>query len=75
MGHWHEQKELRTVERIGEFKGSKIFEIWKCNEDGEPQGERPFISFGTSKAKAIMQNIEGLKEFLGQGESQDAPGK
>ena len=45
-----------------EFKGNSVFQIWEIRN-----GERsnfPVISFGYEKAKAIVENLEEVKQFI-----------
>ena len=45
-----------------EFKGNPVFQIWEIKK-----GERskfPVISFGYEKAKAIVENLEEIKQFI-----------
>lgn len=62
MGHVIEKKAVKVF--IGEFRGSKIFELWPVNNSGEKSSQRPLISFGKGKAEAILDNIEELKKFV-----------
>lgn len=48
----------------GEFKGKQIFEIHVVDEEDTPKYDRPLISFGVNKAKAILDHIEEIKEFV-----------
>ena len=47
-----------TRVEINEFKGNPIFNI--------KSGEFNVISFGKSKAKAILDHIDEIKEFVGE---------
>jgi len=43
---------------VGEFKGSKTISLFK-------DGKR-VISFGASKAKAIVECVEAIKDFISE---------
>lgn len=47
------------VVEFGEFKGNKMI---KLINDSDPEGKWPF-SFGKTKAKLIVANIEAIKKF------------
>lgn len=57
----------------GEFKGNKTFSIMKdyVNQDGETKEQR-VMSFGLTKAKAILSQIEDIKKFVAENEKVDA---
>ncbi len=64
MGHMIYPKEKLTAVKFDEFKGSRIFGIWEVDEDNNNLGDRPLVSFGKGKAKAIVKHIEELQEFI-----------
>lgn len=65
MGHTGNKfKEKETAVKFDEFKGSRIFGIWEVDEEGNNVSERPLVSFGKGKAKAIVKHIEELQEFI-----------
>ena len=47
------------VSEIGEFKGHAIITLKKDEDD-----ERGFV-FGKTKAKLILENLDAIKEFVG----------
>lgn len=57
-------KHATTVE---EYKGNKIFKIFKVDDDGaELEKYGNVISFGVTKAKFILENIDDIKMFVDQ---------
>lgn len=52
-----EQKEGCIVER-GEYKGKPLLILKRSEEDKYP------FSFGLSKAKLILENLEEIKKFV-----------
>lgn len=55
---------------IDEFKGNKIFKIYKVDDDGnEIEKYGTIVSFGATKARYILEHIEDIKKFVeSQGE-------
>lgn len=52
---------------IDEYKGNKIFKIYKIDDEGnELEKYGTVVSFGITKAKYILENIDSLKEFVEQ---------
>lgn len=50
---------------IDEFKGNKIFKIYKIDDEGnEIEKYGTIVSFGLTKAKYILENIEEIKKFV-----------
>lgn len=52
--------------KILEGKFKDTIAIWKTDEDGNTVGEYPILSMGKKKLKAILDNIEEIKEFVGE---------
>jgi len=48
--------------KIGEYKGSPIISLLRDDEDRFP------FSFGITKAKLILENIESIKAFINTNE-------
>lgn len=61
MGHMIENKKLETVTKMGEFAGKPFLAI-HIVKDGKAS-ERPIISFGLAKAKAILSSLEDIKNL------------
>lgn len=53
---------------LQEFKGNPTFSIWAVDESGNKVGEYPVVSFGKSKASALMDHLGEFKKFLGVAE-------
>ena len=50
---------------IEEFKGNKIFKIFKVDEEGkELEKYGTVVSFGLTKAKYIIEHIDDIKKFV-----------
>lgn len=48
-----------------EYKGNKIFKIYKVDGEGnEIEKYGTIVSFGLSKAKYILENIDNIKKFV-----------
>lgn len=62
MGHMIENK-TETVTKISEFAGKPFLAIYTVKNGKE--SERPLISFGLAKAKAILSALEDIKKFVG----------
>lgn len=45
------------------FKGKVMFSIWNVNENGEKISEKPVVSFGGTKAVAIVRHIKELEKY------------
>lgn len=47
------------------FRGKEMFTIFKEDKDGViDTDERPFLSMGISKAKALIDHLDELKEYV-----------
>ena len=46
-----------------EFKGNKLFAIYKEDEYGNIIGDRPIVSFGKRKAQALLNHLEDFKSW------------
>lgn len=55
---------MSTAVFLEEFKGYPIFAIYKVGKNGRKIGFKPTISFGATKAKAILAHLEELKEWV-----------
>ncbi len=50
---------------VEEFKGNKIFKIFKVDEEGnELEKYGTVISFGLTKAKYILEHIEDIQKYV-----------
>lgn len=50
---------------VEEFKGNKIFKIFKVDEQGnELENYSTIVSFGLTKAKYILEHIDEIKSFV-----------
>lgn len=50
---------------IEEFKGNKIFKIYKVDDEGnELEKYGTIVSFGLTKAKYILEHIEDIKKYV-----------
>ena len=54
---------METQIKESDYKGNPIFSIIKIDEDGI-EGKYPVVSFGKSKAVAIVKHIEDIKTWL-----------
>jgi len=63
MGHMIEEKKMEVVTKIGEFQGKPFLAIHEV-KDGKTS-ERPVVSFGIKKAKAILASWDAIKKFAG----------
>lgn len=52
---------------VGEYKGKKTISLFSegMNDTTQPKGYPPF-SFGVTKAKLILENIEAIKKFVSE---------
>lgn len=57
-------KEKKTKVSIENFKGNRMFAVWEVDEDDSPVSDYPVVSFGKTKAKAILKHLEELEEFV-----------
>ena len=47
------------------FGRHNLFSVYEVNEEGEKGNEdKPVVSFGLKKAKAVLENIEELEKFV-----------
>lgn len=52
---------------IDEYKGNPLFKIYKVDDEGnEVEKYGTIVSFGVTKAKYILENIEAIKEFVAE---------
>lgn len=50
---------------VEEFKGNKIFKIYKVDEAGkELENYSTIVSFGVTKAKYILEHFDEIKKFV-----------
>lgn len=50
---------------VEEFKGNKIFKIYKVDDDGnELEKYGTIVSFGLTKARYILEHVEDIKKFV-----------
>ena len=50
---------------VEEFKGNKILKIYKVDEEGnELEKYSTIMSFGVTKAKYLIENIDAIKKFI-----------
>lgn len=48
-----------------EYKGNTIFKIYKVDDEGnEIEKYGTIVSFGLTKAKYILENIDNIKKFV-----------
>lgn len=64
MGHMIEKSKLEVVAEIGSFMNKPTLAIHTV-KDGK-KSERPVISFGIAKAKAILAAMDEIKKFVGE---------
>jgi len=57
---------MKTKVIEGDFKGNAIFAVWELDEEGNKKGDRPIVSMGKKKLKAILDHQEEAKQFIGQ---------
>lgn len=48
----------------GKFGRSPIISIWELDENGNRKEEKPVISFGLKKAKAIVDQMAAIASFV-----------
>lgn len=65
MGHMIQKKDTKTAVFIQEYKGNEMFSIWEVDNDGSATKEFPIMSFGKTKAAAILRHLSDLKKYLG----------
>ncbi|EQC50091.1 hypothetical protein M899_2885 [Bacteriovorax sp. BSW11_IV] len=50
---------------VEEFKGNKIFKIFKVDDEGnEIEKYGTILSFGVTKAKYLLEHIDDIKKFV-----------
>lgn len=50
---------------VEEFKGNKIFKIYKVDDEGnELEKYGTIVSFGLTKARYILEHVEDIKKFV-----------
>ena len=54
---------METEIFMEEFKGFPVLAVWQV-ENGIKKGKLPIVSFGFKKAKAIVDNIEAIQEWV-----------
>lgn len=55
----------------GEYKGHRLFEIWRVDDKGEKVGGIPYLSFGKAKAKVLLEVYPKLKQWVEHHEKVD----
>lgn len=60
-----DKQEKLTKVFIEDYKGNQMFSIWEVNEDGEKTKAFPIISFGKTKAEALIKHKFDLEGFAG----------
>lgn len=58
------EKPKKTKVFKEEFKGKPLFCVYEINDSGEKIKDRPVVSFGLTKAKALSKHVEELKKFV-----------
>lgn len=56
-------KRSKTVVRESQWNGRPVLEIWVVDDKGQNRYERPLISFGVQKAKALLEHIDQIQNF------------
>jgi hypothetical protein len=57
---------MKTKVFYDEYKGHKLFAIWKVDEDGNKIGDKPEYSFGRKKAKVLAPHVGEISTFIEQ---------
>lgn len=57
-------KAPKTAVFIDKYKGKATFSIWNVDDDGDKVGDYPVIAFGLTKAKALIEHLEALEEYV-----------
>jgi spore germination protein YaaH len=57
-------KRVGQVVKEGMYEGYPTIGIWDVNADGEVVGKKPVIAFGYNKAKAIVDNIDEICNWV-----------
>ncbi len=58
---------MKTQVFKNSFGKHELFSVYEVKDGGEKVGgedAKPIVSFGIKKAKAILDNLEELKEFV-----------
>lgn len=50
--------------KTGEFKGHKTITLMRTEDDKYP------FTFGVAKARLILENLEAIREFVDEGETE-----
>lgn len=53
---------MKTIASTEDFKGNTLFAVYEEDENGDI-GERPVVSFGKRKAKALLSQLEAFEEW------------
>jgi muconolactone delta-isomerase len=53
-----EDKKTKVV--YSDYKGSKMFGVWEVDDNDETVSDFPIVSFGLTKAKAVLKHIDEL---------------
>lgn len=48
------------------FKGHKIIAIWEIDPAGNKVGKYPLISFGSVKAKVVLDKVDAIRAIVAQ---------
>ena len=54
---------VKTKTKNGSYKGHIVCQIVAVDDNGQEVGA-PIMSFGVKKAKAILDNVDGIKRFV-----------
>lgn len=57
-------EETTTAAFLDEYKGRATLGIWNVDEDGDKVGEYPLIAFGIAKARALVEHLDAIQEFV-----------
>jgi hypothetical protein len=49
-----------------EFNGKSLFSVFEVDENGEKTNDKgyPIVSFGLKKAKALLDHVDELKDYV-----------
>ncbi len=61
------KEKQKTKVFFGDYRGTATFEVWPVDENGEKVGEYFLVSFGAKKAKAIIEHVDELTEWVDEG--------
>ena len=62
---------MSTQVFLEEFKGYPILAIYKVDKRGHKIGNKPIVSFGATKARAILAHIEEIGEWVNEQDGDD----